>query len=592
MLPAAVPNSVVRFGVFEADLRSSELRKNGVRVKIQDLPFRALKLLLSRPNEVLSRDQFRQALWPEGVFVDFDHGISSAINRLRDALGDSADNPVFVETVERRGYRWIAPTWATAPSTVPIWTAQTHGLTPPVPAGPVLVKTDLTKTELVKAGLIKTDLLKPENEAPAAKAISSPLQGSSLSGSSSTGTTAIRSTVPVSSAPALPASGSSARGSMWSLLFLLAALILAVGILGLSHHASNAGTATRSLAALRTEAKPADASAPTASPAHSASPEAEQFYLKGRFYWEKRTPDGLNKAVDYFTQAIVHDSNYAPAYVGLADCYNLLREYTVMPASEAYPRALAAAKRAVELDDHSSEAHASLAFALFYGNWDAAGADHEFRRAIELNPNSSVAHHWYATYLGSLGRNTEALAEIQRAQALDPASKSTLADEGDILWSSGRRQEGTALLKQLEASEPDFVSPHRYLKTAYFASGDYAHYLEEWKQEATLMRDPSGLKLVDTAEKGLAAGGVQGMLQNIRTLQKSLYERGLQSPYLLAETDAFLGNKQEAFTYLNISFDKHEEYVAQIGADPAFNSLHDDPAYKDLVARIGFSVKK
>lgn len=577
MLPAAVPNSVVRFGVFEADLRSSELRKNGARVKIQDLPFRALKLLLSRPNEVLSRDQFRQALWPEGVFVDFDHGISSAINRLRDALGDSADNPVFVETVERRGYRWIAPTWTATASTAPAWTAQSHGLTLSAPPGPVLVKTEL----------VKTDLVKTENGAPAARSISS-----SSPGSSSPGATAIRSTVPVSSPTALPASGSPARGSMRSLLFLLAALVLALGILGLSHRSSHAGTVTRSPAAPRTEAKPADASSAASSPTHSVSPEAEQFYLKGRFYWEKRTPDGLNKAVDYFTQAIVHDSNYAPAYVGLADCYNLLREYTVMPASEAYPRALAAAKRAVELDDSSSEAHASLAFALFYGNWDAASADREFRRAIELNPNSSVAHHWYATYLGALDQNTEALVEIQRAQALDPASKSILADEGDILWTSGRRQEGTALLKQLEVSEPDFVSPHRYLKTAYMASGDYTHYLEEWKQEATLMRDPFGLKLVDTAEKGLAAGGVHGMLENIRTLQKSLYQRGLQSPYLLAETDAFLGNKQEALTYLNISYDKHEEYVAQIEADPAFNSLHDDPSYKGLVARLGFPAKK
>jgi DNA-binding winged helix-turn-helix (wHTH) protein/tetratricopeptide (TPR) repeat protein len=545
MLPASVPNSVVRFGVFEADLRTSELRKSGAKVKIQDLPFRALKLLLSRPNEVLSREQFRHALWPEGVFVDFDHGISSAINRLRDALGDSADNPVFIETVERRGYRWIAPAsfapnWggpatigpaATGPgqvSAAPVWTTPAH-LPPPAAPGPVLVK--------------------PSSEPPVGPVI------------------------PIAS-----------QRSSRSLLLFLAALVIAVGMLGLSHRASNAGTAAAA-------AKHPTAGQPASAP-RSSSSEAEQFYLQGRFYWEKRTPDGLNKAVDFFTQAIVHDSNYAPAYVGLADCYNLLREYTLMPASEAYPRALAAAKRAVELDDRSSEAHASLAFALFYGNWDAAGAEREFRRALELNPNSSVAHHWYATYLGALDRYPEAVAEIQRAQALDPASKSILADEGDILWSSGRREEGIALLKQLEVAEPDFLSPHRYLKTVYFAGGDYPRYLEEWKQEASLMRDPSGLKLVETAEKGLAAGGVQGMLQNIRTLQINLYGRGLQSPYLLAETDAFLGNKQEALAYLKISYDKHEEYVAQIEADPAFNNLHDEPAYKEFVARLGFPAKK
>src|ERR1035441_7840204 len=126
MRPTISQNSAVQFGVFEGDLSARELRKKGVKVKIQELPFRALELLLNRPGEVLTREEFRQALWPDGVFVDFDHGISSAVNRLRDALGDSADNPVFIETVERRGYRWIAPTHVPAPL--------------PAPPGPVLVK--------------------------------------------------------------------------------------------------------------------------------------------------------------------------------------------------------------------------------------------------------------------------------------------------------------------------------------------------------------------------------------------------------------------------------------------------------------------
>ena len=133
---------------------------------------------------------------------------------------------------------------------------------------------------------------------------------------------------------------------------------------------------------------------------HAANREAEEFYLKGRYYWEKRTPDSLNKAVDSFTQAIVHDPGYAPAYVGLADCYNLLREYTVMPASRGLPaRAGCREERRSNSTPQSSEAHASLAFVSFFGMWDAATADREFRRAIELNPNNAVAHHWYATYL-------------------------------------------------------------------------------------------------------------------------------------------------------------------------------------------------
>src|ERR1700722_5549391 len=237
--------TVIRFGVFEADVLAGELRKKGDKGKIQALPFRALKLLLNHPNEVLSREQFRQALWPKNVFVDFDHGISSAINRLRDALGDSADNPVFIETVERRGYRWIAPTHMPA--------------SPPVQPGPVLVM--------------------PEVAPPVENSNERPL------------------------------------GSLWWLMLPLAVLLLAVWVFWPKHRAAVAGTG----------GYPVTAPQPAVAPGHPANADAEQFYLKGRFYWEKRTPDGLNKAVDFFTQAIVHDPNYAPAYVGLADCYNLMR---------------------------------------------------------------------------------------------------------------------------------------------------------------------------------------------------------------------------------------------------------------------------
>jgi DNA-binding winged helix-turn-helix (wHTH) protein/Tfp pilus assembly protein PilF len=513
MQPARRSSALIRFGVFEADVYSGELRKSGVKVKIQDLPFRALRLLLSHPHEVVSRDQFRQALWPQEVFVDFDHGISSAINRLRDALGDSADNPVFIETVDRRGYRWIAPTHVPAPL--------------PPPPGPVLVK-------------------------PAPEAT-------------------VTTTIPASS-----------HRWTWSLVFPAAALLLAVWNFWPAHRSARAGVAKTPAVPLRT----ADASH------RSSNAEAEQFYLKGRFYWEKRTPDGLNKALDYFTQAIVRDPNYSPAYVGLADCYNLLREYTAMPASEAYPRALAAAQKAVELDDQSSEAHASLAFALFYGNWDAMAAEREFRRAIDLNPNNAVAHHWYATYLATIGRQSEAVAQIERAQALAPASKSVLADKGSLLCVAGRRAEGIALLTQLEATEPDFVSPHRYLKSIYFESGDYAPYLAEWKQEAVLMRDGSSLKLVDAAAKGFAAAGSQGMLRNTLALQKKLYESGLQSPYFVAETDSLLGNKQEALQYLKVAYDKHDDSMVRLESDPAFNNLNHEPAYRDLVAKLGFPARR
>jgi len=494
---------VVRFGLFEADLRSGELRKNGAKVKIQELPFRALKLLLSRPNEVLSREDFRQVLWPDGVFVDFDRGISSAINRLRDSLGDSAENPVFVETVGRRGYRWIAPTHL------------------PEPAAPVA---------------------KPQ-------------------------------TASVSATPRSPA-----PGPRWKWIFVppVLAILFSAWIFRPGNHSARA--------ALRIPL------ASTADADFSYRPvnrEAEEFYLKGRFYWNKRTPESLNQAVDAFTQAIVHDPKYAQAYVGLADCYNLLREYTVMPASEAYPRALAAASKAVELDDQSSQAHASLAFASFYGAWDAATADREFRRALDLNPNNATAHHWYATYLQALGHSDEALAEIERAQALDPGSKSILADKGEILAVMGRRREALTLLQQMEATEPDFMSPHRYLKILYFDTEDYPNYLVELRKEAVLTRDSSALAVADTAAKAFAAGGRKPMLEAMRREQKKLYEQGQFSPYQLAETCALLGNKKEALDYLRAAYDRREDGVGQMGVNLRFRILHDDPGFQDLLAKVG-----
>jgi DNA-binding winged helix-turn-helix (wHTH) protein/tetratricopeptide (TPR) repeat protein len=521
-LPVPLSSHVIRFGVFEADLRSGELRKNGVKVKIQDLPFRALKLLLNHPNEVLSRDQFRHALWPEGVFVDFDHGISSAINRLRDALGDSADNPLFIETVDRRGYRWIAPT---------------HISPPHIVAGPVLVKTDV-KDAVTE---IRVD--------------PSPAQRKNEQNQ------------PVSVIP-------SHRWG-WTLIVPASLLLLALWGLRPIHRSANAAVAkSKEATELAASHRPSD---------------AEEFYLKGRFYWGKRTPDALNKAVDYFTQAIIRDPNYAPAYVGLAECYNLLREYTLMPASDAYPRALAAARKAVELDPQSSEAHASLAFALFYGMWDAAGAEREFRRAIELNPGNAVAHHWYATYLSVIGENAKALAEIERAQALDPGSKAIVADKGDLLWLDHQSEAGVALLKQLEASEPDFISPHRYLKVTDLASGDYTGFLFEWRQEATLIHDAATLKLVDAAQKGFASGGAKGMLEVIRAGQKNLYLQGKLSPYFVAQTDSLLADKQEALQYLKLACDQHDEQVVGMRTDRLLANLENEPGYRQLIAQLHLS---
>jgi len=486
---------IVSFGVFEADLHAGELRRNGTKVHLQDLPFRMLALLLSRPNEIITHEELRESLWPGDVYVDFDRAIRSAVKRLRDALGDSADNPLFVETVERRGYRWIGPIRNDSP--------------------------------------VRIDVAVKDETAPAMQ-------------------------------------------SVWrKLIFALPvlAVLLAFWIFRPIYR-------SREVSAKSAVASWSDG-------VHKAgSSEAEDFYLKGRFYWNKRTPESLNQAVDAFTQAIIRDPNYAPAYMGLADSYNLLREYSAMPAREAYARAFAAATKAVELDDKSSEAHASLAFVMFYAKWDVAGAEREHRRAIELDPSNAKAHHWYATFLQTIGRHEPALVEIERARQLDPNSVSILADKGRLLWAAGRSEEALQLLKQMEAAEPDFASPHRYLRYAYFDTRDYPNYLAEMRKEATLTRRAADLAVVEAASKGWTERGERGLLESQLQEQKRLYDRGSLSPYWVAETASRLGRAQDALKYLEISAQTHDDAFLMLIEDRTFDNIRENATFRQLLTKI------
>jgi len=510
---APTPPALVRFGVFEADLRAGELRRNGVRVRLQDLPFRALTLLLVRPGEVITREEFRQALWPSDIFVDFEQGISSAVMRLRDALRDSADNPIFIETIERRGYRWIGP----------------------------IQRVDSTPAESRKEESREAE--PRENPSPEKQV----------------------------TAPEPPP-----RPSPWRkvvFVFPVLVLLFAVWIFRPGHRDGKAS---------------AKSSPPGARTLHqAANREAEDFYLKGRFYWNKRTPESLNQALEAFTQAIAHDPNFSDAYVGLADCYNLLREFSAMPGNEAYFKAFAAAKKAVELDPQSSEAHASLAFVTFWGMWDAADSEKEFRRAVELDPNNVKAHHWYATFLYALGRRDEALAEIDLARQLAPDSSSILADKAELQWGAGHHEQALQLLKQLEAAEPDFISPHLYLRFAYFETGDYPNYIAELKKDALLTHDGAQSSVAEAAANGFAKGGEHGLLEAQLAEQRKLYEQRKLSPYFVAQTEARLGNKREAIRYLTTCIQSHDEVLLTLIDDQDFISLHGDPAFKQLLAKIG-----
>jgi tetratricopeptide (TPR) repeat protein len=322
-------------------------------------------------------------------------------------------------------------------------------------------------------------------------------------------------------------------------------------------------------------------------PSHRSNPEAERLYLEGRYYWNERTAAGLTRALDDFTQAIVLDPQDAKAYVGLADAYSLIREFTPMPADEALPRAQAAAEKAVALDPNLAEAHRALAFSSFWWKEDVPTMRREFELAIALNPNDATAHLWYANILIDLGESDHALEEINRAQDLDPSSSSIRADKGLLLYQSGHKDEALTLLRQMKKNEPAFISPHRYLAQIDRTEGDFPDYFLEAEETARLMNRPDDQRLVEGEKQGFARSGPRGVLEGRLTVQKQLYAEEKIPAYFLAQTSAKLGNKAEALEYLKTSSARHERYIRGLGADPDLAILRGDPAYQQLVAEVG-----
>ena len=314
------------------------------------------------------------------------------------------------------------------------------------------------------------------------------------------------------------------------------------------------------------------------------NPEAYQLYLKGRYYWNKRTEEGLRTAIEYFSESTEKDRNYALAHAGLADCYIVLGDYSLLPSKEASAKAREAATKALELDDTLAEAHNALAAVKENYDWDWPGAEQEYRRAIELNPGYATAHQWYGVMLSWLGRHEEALAEIKRALQIDPLSLIINTVSGWVLMRAGQDDLAIEQLHKTLEIDPNFAPAHNGLGTAYLRKGEFAEAIAEFQTATTVSPGITGY------QAGLGnAYGRAGKSAEARKLLSELEEQSKQryvSSCDIAVIYAGLGEKDQAFAFLEKAYEQRDRklvYILAFFHDP----LRSDPRFTDLLRRVG-----
>src|SRR5712692_7127792 len=445
---------VLRFGPFEANFTTGELRKYGIRLKLQDQPFQVLKMLLARPGELVTREEIRQRLWPSGTFVDFDNSLNAAVNRLREALGDSAENPKFIETLPRRGYRFISALDGIDPARVPAVPSGSRFSGAEETAGGArpwrLRKTSLAASAVALAAALGVAtwlaVFRTKTDAIDSLAVL-PFASNSLDPDTEYLSTGLTESL-INNLSQLPNLRVIARSTVFRykakegdpqkvgqdlhvravlsgrLLRRDDTLIVQAELMDVakgSHlwggqynrkkaevFALQEDLSKQISEELRFRLTPEDFFLLATRSTENA--EAYELYLKGRFFWNKWTDEGVRKGMSYLQEAIKTDPNYALAYAGLAESYVSLGDLGigVLPPREANAAAESAAQKAIALDDTSAEGHTALAMARFRCDGDLTSVEKEFKRAIELNPGNAAAHHWYSHYLLAMSRTQEA----------------------------------------------------------------------------------------------------------------------------------------------------------------------------------------
>ena len=620
----------LRFGVFEADLGARELTKLGKLLPLQEQPFQLLAMLLEKPGALVTREELRARLWPQTV-VDFDHGLNKAISKIRDVLGDSAENPRFIQTVARRGYRFLADV-----------TVVDTGRVEAAPLGTVSVDSQ-TRDD---PGLAKGRSRRVAAWAMAALALAllSVVLFIWIRSTSSSYRPAIRSlaVLPLENLSGDESQDYFADGMTDELITDLAQIsdlrvISRSSMMTYKHSRKSLadiaheldvqavveGGILRSGDRVRITAQlirvPADEHiwahsyegdlrdalilqnqvaqsiadqirVTVSSQQHAQNPqvvnaEAYDSYLKGRYYWNERTGEGLKEAIKYFKRSITIDPSNAEAYSGLADTYALAGdwEYGILPPTEAFPLAKAAANEALALNDRLGEAHTSLAFVLdlYYWDWDAA--ETQYKLAINLNPGYATTHHWYAWHLLVLGKNAEGMFEMRKAESLDPLSLIIRSDVADALSASHLFEESVLQSRKTLALDPNFAIGHFQLAEALVQEHHYEEAVTEFQHAIEL----SGHQAAFDANlaHAYALSGRKAQALQIAQDMETRPDLNPSANASIALIYVGLGDLDQAMIWLNKAYDAR--FNPSILIRPAFDPLRSDARFRELRDRIG-----
>lgn len=564
--------AILRFGAFEADFRAGELREAGVRVALQDQPLHVLQMLLEHPGELVTREELRQKIWPADTFVDFEQGLYNAIRRLRATLKDSAEQPHLIETLPRRGYRFIGAVDAGSRKIESLAVLPLENLSGD-PAQEYFAEglTEALITTLAKIGDLRVvsrtssmqykGVRKPLPEIARELEVDAVLEGTVLRSGRR-----VRITAQLIDAPReAHLWADSYERDLRDVLHLQADMAQAIA------------------REIQVKLTPIDGA--RLSHARVVDPEAYEAYLKGRYHWNRR-PAEIGPAIQAFQDAVAKDPTYVPARAGLADCHNTLQAFGVVPAERGCVRARVLAEQALEMDPGSPEAHAALALAAMY-HFEFANAEREFERAIEINPRYSPGHQLFAWFLTTQGRYEESYTEYQRAIRLDPMASVLHAMLGFAFLYARRYDRAIEQLVKTIELDPKSGPGYGALGFAYRMTGLQEQAIAKLRKAVEFWPGTTPVGML--GEAYAAAGFTAEAQASLDQLSDVVSRGGYVSPYLVARIHGTLGRIDEAFDWLETSYRQRAEWMTILKVDPCLDPLRSDPRFLDLLRRMAFT---